>query len=327
MKLIERERVDGTQVTIGKRVYYRDGKRSVSPRYAAEYVDSDGNQVGEGLGTTSKSKARRLAIEIQQRLDAGSERVRESRITVAELVKRYFDSVKLKGAAPKTERKYRTDLDKLEAFCEERGIVLARNYSEESLLRFRQWLVDRKYAPKTVGGALVLAKQVFKWEWRNRLLLEYRLAAASVPKAKARPQPCFTTEQVNQLIDAAAGEEKAAFALMAFAGLRIGEVEQLRWEDLGHRGGQLATLALAGAGGPHAADSSGDESPQKGTFRATGESINEKTPQTLELQELVACLDSESERAGFEPAVQVLYPYAGLANRCFKPLSHLSSWA
>jgi hypothetical protein len=35
-------------------------------------------------------------------------------------------------------------------------------------------------------------------------------------------------------------------------------------------------------------------------------------------------LETRSERAGFEPAVQALYPYAGLANRCFKPLSHLS---
>ena len=33
-----------------------------------------------------------------------------------------------------------------------------------------------------------------------------------------------------------------------------------------------------------------------------------------------------TERAGFEPAVR-FYPYAALAKRCFRPLSHLSGTA
>jgi len=45
-------------------------------------------------------------------------------------------------------------------------------------------------------------------------------------------QPCFTTEQVELLIDKAEGEARLAFAIMAYAGLRIGEVEQLRWLDI-----------------------------------------------------------------------------------------------
>ena len=39
-----------------------------------------------------------------------------------------------------------------------------------------------------------------------------------------------------------------------------------------------------------------------------------------------ACADritAKAERAGFEPAVRC-YSYADLANRCFRPLSHLS---
>ena len=32
----------------------------------------------------------------------------------------------------------------------------------------------------------------------------------------------------------------------------------------------------------------------------------------------------QAERAGFEPAVRVNYPYDGLANRCLQPLGHLS---
>jgi len=78
----------------------------------------------------------------------------------------------------------------------------------------------------------------------------YRLAGATFPKARAKPQPCFTSAQVDELMDEAAGEEKAAFALMGYGGLRIGEVEQLRWEDLHAQDGTW-TMIHVRRGGSH----------------------------------------------------------------------------
>jgi integrase len=97
---------------------------------------------------------------------------------------------------------------------------------------------------KIVHVALSLTKQPMNRAWRQRPLRDYRLAAASFPKAKASPQPCFTSAQVDALIEKADGQEKAAFALLGFAGLRIGEVEQLRWEDLRERDGQPAMIDM-----------------------------------------------------------------------------------
>ena len=79
---------------------------------------------------------------------------------------------------------------------------------------------------------MVLAKQMFKWAWRQRILGDYRFSAISFPKTKAAPQLCFTSEQVDSLISIAKGKDRLAFAPMDYAGLRIGEVEQLRWDDL-----------------------------------------------------------------------------------------------
>ncbi len=232
MKLVDRERVDGTQVTIGRRISYVDGKQRTGRRYTAEFRDADGRQVCETLGVSNKPQARRLALEIQQRLDNGTDRVLETTISVDELADRYFDSVKAKGVAPKTEWKYRADLGKLKEYCGEMGPALARRFSTDDVYRFRQWLIKKEYAAKTIDAVLVLTKQVFKWGWRQSVLRDYRLASASLPKAKAKPQPCFSTTQVESLIKAADGEERTAFAMMAYAGLRIGEVEQLRWEDV-----------------------------------------------------------------------------------------------
>ena len=248
MKLVDRERVDGTQVTIGRRIHYENGKQRVARRFAAEYRDAEGEQVCETLRTSNKADARRLAIEIQQRLDNGSDRVPEATVSIDELADRYFEAVKTKDVAPKTEWKYKTDIEKLKEFCHETGIILARRFSADDLFRFRQWLIKKDYAAKTVEAALVLTKQVFKWGWRQAVLRDYRLASVSLPKAKAKPQPCFTTDQVESLINIAEGEEKAAFAMMGYAGLRIGEVEQLCWEDIRHRDGKATMFHIRRGG-------------------------------------------------------------------------------
>ena len=158
-------------------------------------------------------------------------------MTIEQLVDAYFDAVEARGIAPKTQAKYGADLKKLKTYCRERNLIVARRFSEDDLFRYRRWLADQGYAEKTVEGAIVLAKQAFKWAWRRRILRDYQLAGATFPKARAKPQPCFRSAQVDQLIEAAEGEQKIALALMGYAGLRIGEVEQLRWEDLREENG------------------------------------------------------------------------------------------
>jgi hypothetical protein len=70
MKLADRERAEGTRVTIGHRIFHSNGKERISRRYSAEYRNADGQQGSESLGTSNKSRALRLALEIQQRLSA-----------------------------------------------------------------------------------------------------------------------------------------------------------------------------------------------------------------------------------------------------------------
>ena len=399
----------------------KDGCHQVSRLYTAEYRNADGRQVSKAFRTSNKVQARRLAIELQQRLETDTEEPRNPKTLIEDLLDAYFESVKRRDVAPKTVWKYRADIAKIKKYCREAKIMLARQFGEDDLHRFRNWLDDCGYAPKTVQGAIVLTKQAFKWAWRNGLLRDYNLAAASFTKAKAKPQPYFTSDQVNRLIEEAEGEERAAFALLGYAGLRIGEVEQLRWEDFKTQDGRLTMIHVRRGGsrgttkdkddrfvpvhptvaehlfpykkiGPvfqsigerkllkrlkelcavcefddpkqyklhsfrhhfaslcanhnvahrkalawlghsssemldlyyHLNDDDSQQammalaqsaevgsgalttdSPVEGNLRATGESTNEKTPQTPELQELMAYLSNQPERAGFEPARQV----------------------
>ena len=72
MKLEDRERIEGTDITIGRRVYYKDGGAVISPRWAAEYRELTGKQVCVNLNTKSKLEARRKGRHFRPSLKTGS---------------------------------------------------------------------------------------------------------------------------------------------------------------------------------------------------------------------------------------------------------------
>jgi len=250
MKLEDRERIEGTDITIGRRVYYREGRRKVSRKFAAEYRDDSGLQTGETLNTTSRLEGRRKALEIHARLQQGQPRPAKTKVAVDELVDEYYRMIEARGLAKKSRHKYWTDLEKLKTFCREQRLTNASRFGRDAFFRYRQWLADQEYAEKTVYSALILAKQVFKWAHQEGKLGEYRLAMAKVVKAQAKPQPCFTTEQVELIVANTTGVEKAGFATLGYAGLRIGELVALRWADVQFDRGHLGMLHVR-RGGAH----------------------------------------------------------------------------
>lgn len=266
MQFVDKETVAGTRVTIGRRVQRRrtgSANGAVSSResatYTAEYIDASGKRRFEALATTVKREARRKAIEIQSRLDEGRSMPgsARTRLTVAQLVERYLAHVEAKGLARKTHARYRVELEKLIEFCQGEGIERAMQVDEEVFHRFGAFLRsrahkqdDRGHAPKTVYTALTVCKQAYKWAWRVKLLPEFPLASARLPKGKPRPQPCFTTAQVEAMLAATPPEGllHRAIAILAYSGLRVGELEQLRWEDVRLNVGDLGVIHVRRGG-------------------------------------------------------------------------------
>ena len=248
MKLVDREVVDGTKITIGRRVSYNQGNQKIGKNYTAEYRDDTGKQVSESLKVRTKAQARRKAIEIAQRLEQGQTKIVETKLTIEELIEGYFEMVKARGLAKKSQTKYRTDLDKLSLFCQQQKLKLAYRFNRELFFKYRTWLVEQAYADKTVYGALTLTKQVFKWGYQEGQLREYKLVNAKVAKAHAKPQPCFTTDEVELILANTYGEERIVYAVLAYEGLRIGELEQLQWGDVNLASGELGMLHICRGG-------------------------------------------------------------------------------
>ncbi|MEM7630385.1 MAG: phage integrase SAM-like domain-containing protein, partial [Planctomycetota bacterium] len=204
MKYEDREVVDGTTVVIGRKVQFRKDAEGraftrVAKGYTAEYRDGEGKRRFVSLRTNHRREARRLAIELQQRLDDGQQIRRRTRLTMPALIERYTAFNESKSLMPTTLKKYRSDLEKLGRFCAERGVQHASQFTEERYHQFESWLRSQThkqattYSSKSVAANLVLTKQMFKWAHRHRLIADNPIASAAIPFAKAKEQPCFTT--------------------------------------------------------------------------------------------------------------------------------------
>ncbi len=248
MKMEGRCRVDGTEITIGRRVSKKGGKQSTSRTYSAEYRDDSGKQICESLGTTNLAEAKRGALAIHARLSEGRPRIAENKLTIEELITQYMLMVQVRGLAPKTEAKYRSDLKKLSDYCTEQRLVMAHRFDRDAFYRYRQWLTTHNYADKTIYGVLILCKQVFKWAHQEGKLSDYPIGTVKVSKARAKPQACFTTGQVEQILAATDDAERAAFATLAYAGLRVGELIQLQWPDVLFDRGDLGMFYIRRGG-------------------------------------------------------------------------------
>ncbi|MCB9838998.1 MAG: tyrosine-type recombinase/integrase [Phycisphaeraceae bacterium] len=259
MKYEDQETVHGTRVTIGRRVQHRKvrGERieRISKNFTAEFMDIDGVRRIESLGTPIKREARKLATEIQAKLDEGRDvRRRRGPVTIEQLIAKYTAYAASKGLAHTSLAKYRADLEKLAWFCAELGVVRADRFDEPTFQAYGAWLREQrhkqglKYSAKTVLTAMTLCLQCFRWAWRTGLMPEYRLVSARLPWGRPRSQPCFTTEQVEALLDRTTGITHAAIALGGYAGLRVGEIQQLRWTDVRLDRGKLGVLHIQRGG-------------------------------------------------------------------------------
>lgn len=269
MKMVDREIVEGTRVTIGRRVQVRrvsgDRVERVSKTYSAEYMDVGGKRRILGLGVSNRREARRKAVGIQRELDLGQDRLKRTRVKMTDLAQRFAEFNANKGLAPKTLAKYRAETDKLLEFCADIGLVYANRFDEAAFHRFGAWLRNREHkqgkghASKSVFLSMAFAKQLFNWAWRSRLLPDLTIRNAKLPSARARPQPCFTDQQIVELLERSRGLLRNAIAILAYTGMRIGELEQLHWVDVHLDHGELGMLHIRRGG---SGDTTKDKEPR-----------------------------------------------------------------
>ncbi len=252
MKLIDKQIVEATKpaIYIGKRTYKSKGSDDVrvAKPYWAEYF-VHGRQHQESLGVSNKAAAVRVAYALAERLERGQMKVRDSRRTVQELADRYYGYCKARNLTPKTLTKYRGQLERFKQWCKSEGIRRARTFSPDDLFAYRSYLSEMHgLSEKSIYGETILLKQLFKWASKNGYLARNLLEALRFPKVRSAKQPCFSMQQVELLLANSEPWAMPMFSALAFTGIRVGELQQLKWEDV-HFGRNVIHITRGGSDG------------------------------------------------------------------------------
>lgn len=75
-------------------------------------------------------------------------------------------------------------------------------------------------------------RPAFSWAVRRRLLQESPFSRMEGVRVKRKPIVIYSPDEVRRVMDACSVAERAAFALLMFAGVRPKELTRLRWGDI-----------------------------------------------------------------------------------------------
>jgi len=251
MKLLDREAVEGTKpiIYIGHRPYLdkRNQRERACRTWYAEYC-FEGKSRSEALRTNNRGLAITRSHFIVHRLENGQGIGPTRRIDLAAARDAYLEMLRNRNRSGKTLDKYGNVLTALVNWALQHGVRRAEQFGERDLWAFHRKMVDNELAPKTCYVNLTIVKQLFRWATTTGLICFNPLAAVALDRPPQTLQPCFSPDQVAKLLAFADPCEHAIFAIMAYAGLRFGEVRDLCWSDLLLDRGQHGFIAVQRGG-------------------------------------------------------------------------------
>lgn len=86
--------------------------------------------------------------------------------------------------------------------------------------------------PKTIYNETVVLLQLMKFAKRMDFITTEPFKDFSNPEPRPTTQPCWTPEEVEQILAAARDRDRLAFTILADTGLRLGELQWLSWDDI-----------------------------------------------------------------------------------------------
>ena len=230
------QRREPQRIVIGEHVcLVARGKRQI---WTADYafVDDTGQrQHGrQSFRTRNRQVAERRARALEVKLTEGTFAPELNRSTpIDSAIADFIASKKTEGAALKTIVKYQGELKTYAIFLKQQGAQMLQQISVRLDDQYKQHRQERNGLDTyTLYAHAMIRKSFLAWCVTRKLLASSPLANVKIPKPRRRKYPAATLEQVNQILASATGSLVAVLAVLAFTGLRIGEVEALRPQDV-----------------------------------------------------------------------------------------------
>lgn len=133
---------------------------------------------------------------------------------------------------PSTSRNYRRDLKRV---SEEIGSARLDRLTIVDLQRVADGLIVDGLSPSSVRGAIMAVRALYGWARPRGLATANPCEGVRLPAARGKRDRIATPQEAAKLVAALEVEERAAFGLAVYGGLRAGELLALDWSsvDLG----------------------------------------------------------------------------------------------
>jgi integrase len=191
----------------------------------------NGQHCRQSLKTRNQKVAVQRAIKLSTELAEGTFRKAPAPISVSAATQDYIEHLRAKGRARKTLVKYQGVLDLLVRFLAQHRVDKLGQFGDIHFDKFRMARLQAHQA-KTVYCESVIIKQLMKWANKRKLIRENPLAEYELEKPHQEEGACPTLEQVNRILDALPRSQRVQVGILAFTGMRAGELQRLKPEDI-----------------------------------------------------------------------------------------------
>jgi integrase len=206
----------------------------------------DGRHCRMSLRTANKRIALERALRLEVDLASGNFQTAPPPITIRQAADDYLGFLETEHRAPKTLVKYRGVFDTLVEFLVQNHVLRLSQFSATWFDRFRAFR-KADHHPKTLYTEGIVVKQFFKWARSRKLIAENPIADFKLSKPCQEPRGGPGLADVDRILTALEEPRRTAVAVLAFTGMRSGELQRLRPEDLDLEGNWLHVCSRPGA--------------------------------------------------------------------------------
>jgi integrase len=163
-----------------------------------------------------------------------------SPLSIQEAFDRYLDDVRSKaatGEAVGAHRRYGPIAAKFVRYCGQRHYQLMTAVTDRVVRDYLGWMDEQGYEHGTKYTELTVIKQMIKFVISEGLLPESARLRVTMPKPTESSTYCYTDDDIARILGRCLQIPQlqwlfAIFQTLAFTGIRIGELRQLRWDDI-----------------------------------------------------------------------------------------------
>jgi integrase len=234
---------DSNRIRIGDRVtIFPRGKNRV---WCADFSQTNVHR-RVSLKTGNKKTAIERATKLAADLTHGIYHQPPKPTSMTQVADDYLAFLKTEDRARTTIVKYRGVLDLFIAFLAKNHVV---NIGQVTASHFDRFRGERRAIRhrKTVYSESVIIKQLLKWAKSRKLILENPLADIRLEKPPLEAKLGPSLEQVDAILATANEPLHSHLAVLSFTGMRAGELQRLRIEDVDFAGGWIHIISRRGA--------------------------------------------------------------------------------